>query len=127
LEQLAIPLLIIRGNNDFLPDWPQHRLLEFGTKRFLLIHIAPRIPRGCDVLLHGHTHVPRDEEIDGVRHLNPGTAGLPNKGAPKSFAWLDLNPQTGEFDWQQSGSDKVRKRQPIPNFGLSLSPILSIL
>lgn len=100
LEQLAIPLLVVRGNNDFLPDWPQHRLLEFGNKRFLLIHIAPRIPGGCDVLLHGHTHVPRDEEIDGVRHLNPGTAGLPNKGAPKSFAWLDLDLETGEIDWQ---------------------------
>jgi putative phosphoesterase len=100
LERLAIPLLIIRGNNDFSPYWPQHRLLEFGTKRFLLIHIAPRNPKGCDVLLHGHTHVPRDEQIEGIRHLNPGTAGLPNKGAPKSFAWLDLDPETGEFDWQ---------------------------
>jgi predicted phosphodiesterase len=39
-------------------------------------------------LLFGHTHVPHDEMIGGVRWYNPGSAGLANKGAPLSLALL---------------------------------------
>jgi len=28
--------------------------------------------------------------VEGTRFLNPGPAGLANKGAPRSFAWLEL-------------------------------------
>jgi predicted phosphodiesterase len=43
-------------------------------------------------VLHGHTHVPRDE-LDqlGVRWLNPGCITRP-RGAGTSFAWLLLEP-----------------------------------
>ncbi len=48
---------------------------------------------GAQVLLHGHTHVPRDEtDPSGVRWLNPGCITRPNRGAPASFAWLTLEP-----------------------------------
>jgi hypothetical protein len=29
------------------------------------------------IIIHGHTHKPRNEMIDGVRWFNPGTAGKP--------------------------------------------------
>ena len=45
---------------------------------------------GGDLLLHGHTHVPRDEVVSGVRFLNPGCITRPNRGAPASYAWLEL-------------------------------------
>jgi predicted phosphodiesterase len=42
-------------------------------------------------VLHGHTHVPRDETDPlGVRWLNPGCITRPNRGAPASFAWLTV-------------------------------------
>jgi len=52
-----------------------------------------------DILLHGHTHVPRDEMVGSVRILNPGTVGKPNRGAPASYAWLRLTPE-GVLDWK---------------------------
>ena len=59
--------------------------------RFHLEHIPPsRAPSGCEVVLHGHTHVPRDEVLHGVRWLNPGCVSYANRGAPASFAWLTL-------------------------------------
>jgi hypothetical protein len=60
---------------------------------FHLIHIPPRsAPKGAQVLLHGHTHVPRDEvDAQGVRWLNPGCISFPRAGI-KSFAWLTLAP-----------------------------------
>ena len=91
LRALRRPLRVVRGNCDESPEWPLTLEFELEGLRFLLLHIPPREPlRGFDVLLHGHTHVPRNEVIGGVRFLNPGCIGRPNKGAPASYAWLDV-------------------------------------
>lgn len=90
LDQLGVPVTVVRGNCDSCMDWPLTLSLVREGVRFHLEHIPPRHPPpDCDVLLHGHTHVPRDEMIGGVRWLNPGTAGKPNKGAPPSVAVLE--------------------------------------
>lgn len=80
---------VVRGNCDEYAGWPEVLQFEHGGIRFHLVHIPPpHVPADVDVVLHGHTHVPRDERISGVRFLNPGTVGGPTKGAPPSFAWL---------------------------------------
>jgi len=99
IEQLGPPVWIVRGNNDFVPRWPMQQRLERNGRTFLLVHIPPANPGGAEFLLHGHTHVPRDEPIGATRVLNPGSAGLANKGAPLSFAWLTVS-ETGEVDWR---------------------------
>lgn len=99
VRQLGPPLWIVRGNNDYSPQWPMTQRLERGGRTFLLIHIPPSRPGGAEFLLHGHTHVPRDEQAGPTRVLNPGSAGLANKGAPLSFAWLTMG-ETGEVDWR---------------------------
>ncbi|MEO6245859.1 MAG: metallophosphoesterase family protein [Opitutaceae bacterium] len=92
-EQLGLPLRVVQGNCDAHP-WPLTLDLGRGGRRFHLGHIPPgRAPVGAEFVLHGHTHVPRDE-IDpaGVRWLNPGCITRPNRGAPPSFAWLTVSP-----------------------------------
>ena len=39
-----------------------------------------------DVLLHGHTHVLRAEEKDGIIILNPGSVSIPKEGNPPTYA-----------------------------------------
>lgn len=92
LRAAGPPLTFVRGNCDSNADWPLVvDLLRRGT-RFRLQHIAPdRAPDDCDVLLHGHTHVPRDEILGGVRFLNPGCVTRPNQGAPASVAFLEIS------------------------------------
>lgn len=99
-EQLGRPLQVVAGNCDAHP-WPLTLDLEREGHRFHLVHIPPRLaPRGVDVLLHGHTHVPRDETDPlGVRWLNPGCITRPNRGAPASFAWLTVEPGKA-LQWQ---------------------------
>jgi len=92
------PFHAVAGNNDFGIDLPQTLELERGGRRFHLVHIPPRRQPACDFLLFGHTHVPCDEESDGVRRLNPGTVGKPNKGAPPSWAWLEVSGE-GAVAW----------------------------
>lgn len=90
-ESLGPPLRVVVGNCDAHP-WPATLDLTRAGHRFHLVHIPPRVaPRSAQFVLHGHTHVPRDEtDPRGVRWLNPGCITRPNRGAPASFAWLTL-------------------------------------
>ncbi|MFM1746967.1 MAG: hypothetical protein RLZZ188_633 [Verrucomicrobiota bacterium] len=91
LELTGLPLRVVRGNCDAHP-WPLTLDLEREGHRIHLVHIPPRrAPSGVSLLLHGHTHVPRDETDPlGVRWLNPGCITRPNRGAPAAFSWLTL-------------------------------------
>ena len=91
LRALGRPVSVVRGNCDLNMDWPLVLDLEREGFVLRLIHIPPvTAPMGIDLLLHGHTHVPRNERIGATRFLNPGTVGKPNHGAPTSYAWLEL-------------------------------------
>lgn len=99
LQQAGPPILAVRGNCDDDVAWPLTRTLDRGGLRFFLVHIPPlHPPKDCQVVLHGHTHVPRDEEILGVRFLNPGCITRPNRGAPRSFAFLEVD--RGRLTWE---------------------------
>ncbi|HEX8490104.1 MAG TPA: metallophosphoesterase family protein, partial [Chthoniobacterales bacterium] len=85
IENIGPPVTIVRGNCDSNSEWPLAVDLERNGVRFRLVHIPPdRAPANVDVVLHGHTHVPRDEVFRGVRFLNPGCVTRPNRGAPAS-------------------------------------------
>jgi uncharacterized protein len=100
LRAVGPPLTLVRGNCDSNYQWPRVCDLTRNGIRFRLQHIAPgQAPADCDVLLHGHTHVPRDETIGGVRFLNPGCVTRPNRGAPASVAWLEIA-DDGNLTWE---------------------------
>lgn len=89
---LGPPLVVVRGNCDVHPGWPEALELEREGLRFLLTHVPPSgMPPVFAAVLHGHTHVPRDEVIGGVRWLNPGCITRPRGVAP-TFAWLTVAP-----------------------------------
>ena len=99
-EQLGPPLRVVRGNCDWYTGWPHDLRLQRSGVRFVLIHAPPaRTPPEADVVLHGHTHVPRDETDPlGVRWLNPGCITRPRRGTPPSFGWLTV--RSGKLDWR---------------------------
>ncbi len=103
LEQIRAvgpPLTIVRGNCDSEDDWPLEVDRTINGTRFRLVHIPPtRAPEGVDVLLHGHTHVPRQERIGQTLFLNPGCVTRPNRGAPASVAYLDIA-AGGKIGWE---------------------------
>jgi uncharacterized protein len=100
IRQVGPQVSIVRGNCDAERSWPMHLDLERNGVRFHLVHIPPRqAPANADVVLHGHTHVPRNEMRDGVRLLNPGCVTRPNRGAPASVAHLAIAPD-GQLTWE---------------------------
>lgn len=59
-----------------------HRVSEFG-------HLADVFPR-ADAIVHGHSHIPRDDLVTGIRILNPGSAGPGGVNWPPSVAIAEI-------------------------------------
>lgn len=97
IRALGLPVKVVRGNCDACFNWPL--TLDFSRDELAirLVHIPPpHAPPSVDLLLHGHTHVPRRDRVGTATFLNPGCITRPNRGAPRSFAWLEF---TGEKAW----------------------------
>ena len=91
LVATGVPLRLVRGNCDSNEDWPLTLDFTLEGFRIRLIHIPPTAaPSGVDLLFHGHTHVPRHEVVGRATFYNPGCITRPNRGAPASYAWLEL-------------------------------------
>jgi uncharacterized protein len=100
LRAVGVPLTVVRGNCDSNVEWPLVIDLVRSGRKFRLQHIPPeRPPDDVDVLLHGHTHVPRNERAGGVLFLNPGCVTRPNQGAPPSVAELEIA-SDGKLSWR---------------------------
>jgi uncharacterized protein len=99
LQAIGPKVTVVRGNCDSNYEWPLTVDLKRGGLTLRLQHIPPeRPPAGFDVLLHGHTHVPRNEKVGGVLFLNPGCVTRPNRGAARSVAELRID--RGRADWR---------------------------
>jgi uncharacterized protein len=99
LRAVALRITVVRGNCDSNPDWPLVVDLVQGGLKFRLQHVPPdQPPNDVDVVLHGHTHVPRNERRGGILFLNPGCVTRANQGAPPSVAWLEI--ADGKMNWK---------------------------
>ena len=99
LQAIGPPVVVVRGNCDSNLEWPLVLDLARGGLKFRLQHVPPDRPLAdVDVLLHGHTHVPRRERRGRVLFLNPGCVTRPNRGAPSSVAWLEI--ADGKITWK---------------------------
>ncbi|HXP35487.1 MAG TPA: metallophosphoesterase family protein [Chthoniobacterales bacterium] len=99
LRATGPPVTIVRGNCDSNSEWPLVVDLTRDGLKFRLQHIPPQSPPDdVDVVLHGHTHLPRNEKRRGVLFLNPGCVTRPNQGSPASVAWLEI--VDGKVKWR---------------------------
>lgn len=97
LEELST-LDAIRGNVDS-GDWaaaiPETLDLRIGGLRVYVTHdvktmeIDP-VAEGIDVVISGHSHQPKIEQVNDVLYLNPGSAGRRRFKLPISLALLDI-------------------------------------
>ncbi|MGI6590297.1 MAG: metallophosphoesterase family protein [Eggerthellaceae bacterium] len=92
LEAIA-PTIAVRGNNDYGDQWGPTVHFSASPKlagvRFFVVHRPNDIGIPADdvqVVIHGHTHVPRDEQINGIRYVNPGSVRYPRRNSRPSVA-----------------------------------------
>jgi hypothetical protein len=99
LRRLA-PVTTIRGNVD-TGDWSaayaETELVRLAERSIYILHdlktlrIDP-VARGIDVVVSGHSHVPKIETTNGVLYLNPGSAGRRRFRLPITLATIDITP-----------------------------------
>jgi putative phosphoesterase len=99
LRAIGPRVTVVRGNCDSNFEWPLVIDVVRDGLKFRLQHIAPeKTPDDVDGLLHGHTHVPRNERRGNILFLNPGCVTRPNRGSPPSVAWLEI--ADGKIHWK---------------------------
>lgn len=99
LQAIGPRLVVVRGNCDSNSEWPLVLDVVRGGLKFRLQHVPPdRSPDDVNILLHGHTHVPRNERRGQVLYLNPGCVTRPNRGSLPSVAWLEI--ADGKINWK---------------------------
>ena len=100
-EFRELPLYNVSGNCDWEPLAPNVRIVSFGPVRAFLTHghlyhvdygrvdslVYAAQEAGAQLALFGHTHIPLQEDLGGVKVVNPGTAG---KGRTKTWAMLEI-------------------------------------
>jgi predicted phosphodiesterase len=82
---------------------------------------------GADVVVGGHTHTATDRMVDGIRALNPGSAGLPRTCGEASWLLLEddgdalaVSLRSAPFDADTVVSDLRRRRHPNAEFVASI-------
>jgi putative phosphoesterase len=99
LRALGPRVTVVRGNCDSNFEWPLVLDLARGGLKLRLQHVPPDDPpNDVDIVLHGDTHVPRNERRGNVLFLNPGCVTRANQGAPPSVAWLRVG--DGTISWK---------------------------
>jgi putative phosphoesterase len=99
LRRIA-PVTAIRGNVD-IGDWaiayPETKIVRLAGRSIYILHdlktlqVDP-IARGIDVVVSGHSHVPKIDTAAGVLYLNPGSAGRRRFRLPVTLATIDVLP-----------------------------------
>ena len=100
LRALA-PLAFVEGNNDDATGEAVERV-QIGTLRLLITHILPRPHKlaarviaslrdePADIVVFGHSHLPHNEVVGGVRFFNPASAGPRRFDYPVSVGLFEL-------------------------------------
>lgn len=109
LNPLKDKLLCVRGNCDTevdqmvlnFPVLADYAVIPVGDKIIYATHghnyneqKLPPLAKG-DILLNGHTHVPKCTEHEDFIYMNPGSVSIPKENSAHSYMILENN----EFLW----------------------------
>ena len=123
LNPMKEKILCVRGNceaevDQMVLDFPvmaDYAAMPLEDKLVYFTHghvyHAANMPPLCpgDVLVHGHTHVPKCECVQKVHVLNPGSVSIPKENSWHGYMILE----NGTFAWKALGGDA----DPAPSLG----------
>ncbi|MBR5120329.1 MAG: phosphodiesterase [Clostridia bacterium] len=110
LNAIKEKLLCVRGNCDtevdqMVLDFPvlaDYAILVAGERMIYATHghvynenKLPPLQKG-DVLMHGHTHVPKCVEHEDYLYVNPGSVSIPKENSAHSYLILE----DGKLTWK---------------------------
>ena len=83
---------MVPGNNDYAPHLDRDKVVNIAGHRIFLTHghkygvyyglyglYDKAKENNCDVVLYGHTHIPKINYMDDITFVNPGSISLPRQ------------------------------------------------
>ncbi|WGD52387.1 metallophosphoesterase family protein [Bradyrhizobium sp. CB1650] len=99
LRRIA-PVTAIRGNVDtgeWATEFAETEFVRLAGRLFYVLHdlnalqVDP-VAQGIDVIVSGHSHMPKVTTVDGLLYVNPGSAGRRRFKLPITLASLAVRP-----------------------------------
>ena len=97
--RLIAPVTAIRGNvdrGDWAREYPDTTLVSLAGKRVFVLHELKTLHMDAhapiEVVVSGHSHVPKIESVGGILYINPGSAGPRRFKLPITLATLEVRP-----------------------------------
>lgn len=141
-------ILCVRGNCEaeveqmvlLFPVLADYSMMMENGRLFFFTHghlynkeNLPPVQKG-DFLIHGHTHIIANEEVEGIRYINPGSVSIPKGGNPNSY----LAYEDGLFIWKEMDgteisrysmfdADKKEEKESLESSFLQLVDIIATL
>ncbi len=109
LNDIKADLLCVRGNCDTevdqmvleFPIMAEYCILYLNNRMIFATHghkfnptDKPMLKKG-DILLNGHTHIPKCDRMEEFIYMNPGSVSIPKENSPHSYMILE-----NEFTWK---------------------------
>lgn len=91
VDQMVLPFPCM---SDFSQLHTDGKLLHLTHGHHQSPENLPPLPEGT-IFLSGHTHIKRDEMVNGIRCLNPGSVSIPKDGTNSCLIFED-----GEFSFR---------------------------
>lgn len=120
LNEIKNELLCVRGNCDTevdqmvlnFPVLADYAILDLSERLVYLTHghiyNEGNLPPICngDILIHGHTHIPKCVEHENYICMNPGSVSIPKEDSHHGYMTLE----NGKFTWKDlDGKIKLEK------------------
>ncbi len=89
------PFISVRGNCDHYYDFPNYLVIPSPIGNIYVQH-TPYVSKSVisehnvKIVIHGHTHTRRQEEINGILYLNPGAISYARDKYAGSYAILNI-------------------------------------
>lgn len=101
VDQMVLPFPIMA---DYCVLWTGERTIYAAHGHHFSEQNPPPLSAG-DILLCGHTHVPRCAEHEHFVYLNPGSVSIPKEGSPHSYMTFDGT----TFVWKTLEGEEYRR------------------
>lgn len=109
LNNISDEILCVRGNCDSEVDqmvlkfniMAEYAIIYDGERMIFATHGHKfnkdnlRSLKKGDILLHGHTHIPVNESIDGITVMNPGSVSIPKENSWHGYMIIE----NGTYTW----------------------------
>ena len=128
LNAMKDEILCVRGNCEAevdqmvlkFPVLAEYAIIDLGNSIIYATHghiynenNLPPMKKG-DILLHGHTHVPKCVEHEDYTYMNPGSVSIPKEDSHhgymtlenKKFVWKDLDGNVKKSSFQVNNTIK---------------------